>query len=209
MRRILRTIVALLLLVAVLVLLRKVPPANTRAIVSTASQPAAVRPTCSDKTLRGEGIAKLEIGADIDSIKAHCRVITDGLIQGSEGMMERRVIVAIPPASVDATVVNGKVWRLAVESPVFRTPDSLGVGSTIQELLRLDRPKGMVGEGILVVVSPSHCGLSFVLSGGIPDLNLQNLDKKELYKLPRSTRVEKVFVVGCRVTKAVESESKQ
>jgi hypothetical protein len=209
LRRALRSIVVLLLLVAVLVLLRKVPRSDTRAIVSTASQPAAVSATCSDKTLRGEGIAKLEIGADIDSVKAHCRVIADALGQGSEGMMERRVTVAFPPASVDATIVNGKVWRLSVESPLFRTPDSLGVGSTIQELLRLDRPKGMVGEGILVVVSPSHCGLSFVLSGGIPALNLRNLDKKELSKLPRLTRVEKVLVVGCRVAKAVEIDLRQ
>lgn len=209
LRGILRAIVALLLAGAALALLGKVPTPDTRAIVSTASRPVAVSPGCSDKTLRGEGIGKLEIGADIDSVNAYCRVVTDTLRPGSEGMMERSITVAFPPTSVDATVVDGIVWRLAVESPDFRTPDGLGVGSKLPELLRLDRPKGMVGEGILVVVSPAHCGLSFVLTGGIPPLNLQNLDKNELSKLPRSTRVEKVFVVGCQVAKAVESESKQ
>jgi hypothetical protein len=199
LRRILRAVLTLLLFVAVYLSFRKAPEPDARAIVSTASKPAAEVPSCGDKILRDDGIGKLRIGADIDSVKAQCRVIIDAATRGLEGTTERRIAVAFPSALVEGMVLNGRVWRLAVESPAFRTPDSLGVGSTLPELLRLDRARGMVSEGVLVLVSPAHCGLSFVLSGGIPALNLERLDRTELSKLPKSTRVVRVYVFGCHL----------
>jgi hypothetical protein len=118
-------------------------------------------------------------------------------MRGLERMMERRLLVSFGRDALDAEIVDGRVWRLDIRSPAFRTTDSLGVGSPIGNLSRLGRVQGLVGVGVLVVVSPDRCGLSFVLSGGIPPTRVRNWDSAALAKLPRSTTVERVYVVGC------------
>jgi hypothetical protein len=152
---------------------------------------------CDNKTITSNAVGTLRIGLSVDSVKSICRVARDTTMRGLEGMMERRLVVSFGGDALDAEIVDGRVWRLDIRSPAFRTTDSLGVGSPIGNLSRLGRIRGLVGEGVLVVVSPDRCGLSFVLSGGIPATRGRNWDSAALAKLPRSTTVERVYVVGC------------
>ncbi|MFL5568176.1 MAG: hypothetical protein ACJ79B_10895 [Gemmatimonadaceae bacterium] len=158
-----------------------------------------VAPTtgCGEKTLTGNGAGALRIGLSADSVKALCHVVRDTTFRGLEGMMERRVVVALDADTVEAEVVDNRVWRLDIAARGLRTADSLGVGSTLQELLRLDQPQGLVGEGVLVVVSRQHCGLSFMLAGGLPQSAVRNWNKAALSRLDPATRVARVLAYGC------------
>ncbi len=113
-------------------------------------------------------------------------------------MLARVVPVDIGGEQVEAEIVDDKVWRLAVRSPRYRTADSLGVGTTLERLLELREPRGMMGEGALFFASPAHCGLSFRLSENRPlPPSGQNWNAAALRRLPASTRVTEVLAVGC------------
>ena len=105
--------------------------------------------------------------------------------------------------------MDGKFWRLDVKSPAFRTADSLGVGMPLSQLLRVGGVQGLVGEGVLVVVSPERCGLSFVLSGGIPAGRVRNWDRSALSALPPGTIVREILVLGCRAANRTDSSARQ
>lgn len=152
---------------------------------------------CDAKTITADGVGPIRIGANVDSVKKICRVKRDTTQLGGEGMMERRVSISIPPGELDAEIVDGRVWRLDIRSPGFRTTDSLGVGSSLAELLRHKDPRPAAGEGIVVVMLGDHCGMSFVLAGGFKSGVFRKWTGDELAKLPASTKVERVLVFGC------------
>ena len=152
---------------------------------------------CNAKTITADGIGPIRIGANVDSVKKICTVKRDTTQLGGEGMMERRVTISSPPGELDAEIVDGRVWRLDIKSPAFRTIDSLGVGSTLAELLTHQDPKPAAGEGIVVVMLRDHCGMSFVLSGGFKSGVFRKWTAEELGRLTPSTRVERVLVFGC------------
>jgi hypothetical protein len=152
---------------------------------------------CDAKTVNADGVGPIRIGTNVDSVQKICTVKRDTTQLGGEGMMERRVTISIPPGELDAEIVDGRVWRLDIRSPAFRTVDSLGVGSTLADLLRHQDPKPAAGEGIVVVMLRDHCGMSFVLSGGFKSGVFRKWTAEELGKLDPSTRVERVLVFGC------------
>ena len=171
---------------------------DTRAVAaSTAPPPARPELSCGDRTIADQGIGKLRIGTSVDSLGKQCPVLSDTIQPGPEGTTERRVTVAFAPDLVDAEIVDGRVWRIDVESPAFRTTDSLGVGSSVAEVLRRDDPEGGVGEGAFYLISRTHCGLSYQLSGGIPARANQRWDKAALSTLPASMEVNRVLVSAC------------
>jgi hypothetical protein len=107
------------------------------------------------------------------------------------------IAVAFPRDTVEAEIVDSRVWRIEVLSPRFRTADSLGVGTPLRRLLALRDPRGITGEGQLFVVSPEHCGLSFRLSDNGSSARTQNWDLAALSRLPSATVVNKILIVGC------------
>jgi hypothetical protein len=176
---------------------------------SIASLPATSGLSCGDKVIRAQSVGLLSIGMTIDSLKEKCRLVTDTIQPGPEGMTERRGTVAFPPDFVEAEIVDGRVWRIDVDSPVFRTADSLGVGSSVSDLLRDDDPNGGTGEGAFFVISRKHCGLSYQLSGGIPSGPARRWDRKGMATLPASTRVVRVLVSTCPPSRAIDSARAQ
>jgi len=146
--------------------------------------------------LTDEGVGKIRIGESVESVGRDCTVVRDSIQLGAEGMPTRIVSVLFPRDTVEAEIVDGKVWRVAIDSPHFSTADSLRVGTSLARLLRLRRPQGMTGEGALFVMSPDHCGLSFRLSdNGSPVL--RDPSPAELSRLPAATRVSNILIVGC------------
>lgn len=122
----------------------------------------------------------------------------DTTVMGAEGMPARIARVEVNGELVEAEIVDGKVWRLPIQSPRFRTADSLGVDTPLSRLLALPEPRGMMGEGALYFASPAHCGLSFKLSATRPlPPSGQNWNLAALRRLPDSTKVTEVLAVGC------------
>ena len=148
--------------------------------------------SCGDRLLTEEGIGPLRIGITVDSIRAACRVLTDTVMTDMEGMPSRRLAVAVAEDSVEAEIVNGKLWRISIASPRFQTSDSLGVGTPIARFKAMSGAHTMMGEGSVFVATPSHCGMSFQLTGFKPVLG-----RVVLANLPPSVTVLGVLIFGC------------
>jgi hypothetical protein len=156
------------------------------------------RSSCGEEIIRDEGIGELRIGATVESIRQKCNVVRDTIAMGAEGMPARKLNVALSRDTIEAEIVNGRVWRIAVRSPRLRTADSLGVGTSIEKLRQLKKPRLMTGEGELFVATPEHCGMSFRLSNFGADALRGNLDRAGLARLPLSSVVSEVLIFGCR-----------
>lgn len=156
--------------------------------------------TCGDAVITDEGIGELRIGTTVESVRQKCTVVSDKTGPGAEGMPARKLAVALARDTVEAEIVDGRVWRIAVHSPRLRTADSLGVGTTLARLLQLRNPRGMAGEGKFFVASPEHCGMSFRLANTGPGSQRGDMTSRGLRQLPSSTLVSEVLVFGCRPT---------
>jgi hypothetical protein len=152
---------------------------------------------CGNEVIGDRGIGELLVGRSVDSVKRLCQVVSDTTELGAEGMPTRIMRVAFSHDSVEAEIDSGRVWRIEVASPTFRTADSLGVGTSLEQLLLLKEPRGLGGEGAVFLVSSQHCGLSFQLSESGSDAPPENWDRAALALLPRSTVVDRVLIVGC------------
>jgi hypothetical protein len=152
---------------------------------------------CGNEVISDRGIGELIVGRSVDSVKRLCHVISDTTELGGEGMPTRMLRVAFRHDSVEAEIDSGRVWRIEVASSSFRTADSLGVGTSIERLLRLREPWGLGAEGAVFLISSQHCGLSFQLSESGSDAPPENWDRAALARLPKSTVVDRVLIVGC------------
>jgi len=183
-----------------------VPSAGETTAISSQPSPAAPstsapRPSaCGAAVITDEGIGELRIGTTVESVRQKCTVVSDKTAPGAEGMPSRKLTVALARDTVEAEIVDGRVWRLAVHSPRLRTADSLGVGITLARLLQLRNPHGMTGEGKFYIASPDHCGLSFRLENAGPNARRGDLDSAGLARLPTSSVVSEVLVFGCHLT---------
>lgn len=141
----------------------------------------------------------MRIGATVESVRQKCKLLRDTTAPGAEGMPARKLAVALSTDTVEAEIVNGRVWRIAIDSPGLRTPDGLGAGTSIERLRQLKSPRLMTGEGQLFVASSEHCGMSFRLSNTGPDALRGNLDRAGLSRLPESAVVSEVLIFGCHL----------
>jgi len=179
-------------------------PPDTTDATSQSSRPAprnSGRQTfaCGEEIVSDEGIGALRIGATVNSVRQKCDVVRDTTVMGAEGMPARKLTVAFSRDTVEAEIVDDRVWRIGVRSPRLRTADSPGVGTKKARLLQLRSPRLMTGEGQLFVASPAHCGMSFRLANVGPDALRGNLDRIGLARLPESTVVSEVLIFGCRL----------
>lgn len=180
-------------------------PADSPALPSAAETTSAASRDvparkCGEATITGDGIGDLRLGMTLDAVRASCVVLRDTTRPASEGMTARMITIAFPRDTVEAEIVDARVWRIEVLSPRLRTSDSLGVGTPLRRLLTLRNPRGLTGEGQLFVASPEHCGLSLRLSDNGSSARSQDWDRAALSRLPPGTVVDKILIVGCRPT---------
>ena len=174
------------------------PPTSGGADTTPARSGDTTRPVgggCTATNLTGEGVGPVRIGATVDAVRARCAIVAEGTRPGPEGSTSRFVTVAMNADSVDAEIVDGRVWRVPVTSSRLRTEDGLGVGTPLARLLELRDVRPAMGEG-LYVLSPAHCGMSFQLAnpgGSLPPATTV----AELRRLPASTVVSRVLLTGC------------
>ncbi len=153
--------------------------------------PSARACAVEDSTrLSGNGFGAFRVGATVDEVRAACEVVADTTLeQGNEGLPERRLTVLVGSDTVEATVVRDSIWRLELTTARIRTSDSLGVG-TAAGVLRAKGAKLAVGDRGVFALVPSHCGLSFQLSGVDPA-------SAEWSRIAESSSVGRVLVFGC------------
>lgn len=173
-------------------------PANSSTSSSAPAASDQKTSSCGIEALSGEGIGELRLGMTVESVGKKCNVVRDTTAMGAEGMPARKLIVALSKDTVEAEIVDGRVWRIAVTSPRLKTADGLGAGTSIARLRQLKSPRLMTGEGALFVATPEHCGMSFRLSNTGPDALRGNLDRAGLSRLPASAVVSEVFIFGCK-----------
>jgi cytochrome c5 len=178
------------------------PAAGAAAGVATggATSPSRPKSSCGDEVLTDEGIGELRIGTTVESVKQKCNVLRDTTALGAEAMPARKLTVALSRDAVEAEIVNGRVWRIAVDSPRLRTADGLGVGTSIGRLRQLKEARLMTGEGQLFVASPEHCGMSFKLANVGPDALRGSTGRAGLARLPDTAVASEVLIFGCSLT---------
>ena len=153
---------------------------------------------CSFGPISDSAVAGLPIGATVASVKEHCKVLLDTTLLGQEALPERRLLVQIGVDTLVAVIDSDRVWRIHVDSPRFRTQDSLHAGSPLSTLLRDSSAQALIGEGSYYVIMRSHCGLSFAL----PYIELPepgDLNPTALRALPDTLTVQEILVVGCDI----------
>ena len=97
---------------------------------------------CGEGVITDEGIGELRIGATVESVRQKCDVVRDTTLIAAEGMPARKLAVVFSRDTVEAEIVDGRVWRIAVLAPRLRTADSLGVGTNLARLLQLKNRAG-------------------------------------------------------------------
>ena len=153
----------------------------------------SLRPNLTD-----QGIGELTVGRPVTELSALCHILRDTTELGSEATPERNLTVDLTRDTVVATVDSENVWRIEVDHPVFRTSDSLGVGTILSRLLPVPGVHGVEGEGGLYLLLPAHCGLSFHLKHDVATReHRQEWSAVDLRRLPPATPIDEVLVVGC------------
>lgn len=159
---------------------------------SAAASPAApAESACAPAPMSDSAAGPVRLGMTVESLRARCPGTRDSTGLGDEGATTRSLLVPVAGETIDASIVAGRVWRIAVTSPGVRTADSLGVGTPLSRLLALPGARGIAGEGRAFVVADRPCGLSFQL-----DVD-RALAAGEIGRLPGGTRVKRVLVTGC------------
>jgi hypothetical protein len=176
--------------------------AGDQALPPASSTPRPTPSKCGEEVITDEGIGRVRIGATVGSVRQNCNVVRDTTAPGAEGMPARTLTVQLSRAPVEAEIVDGRVWRIALHSPDIRTADSLGVDTPLERLLRLRNPRGMTGEGRFYVASPEHCGMSFRLANAGGGSQRGDLDSAGLARLSRMAVVSEVLIFGCRSQKS-------
>lgn len=163
---------------------------------STHTATSTERSCGASTTLQGTGVGELRIGRSVEEIERACAVLWDTTGRDAEGNSARAIGVRIGHDSVQAEVVDDRIWRLTITTPTLRTSDSLGVGTPLARLLVAPGVRGLNGEGFVFVTMPEHCGLSFQLSTTAAAPR-SGWTRAALQRLPAGTHVTRVLVIGC------------
>ena len=145
---------------------------------------------CAPAPLADSAAGPVRLGMTVEQLRARCAGTRDTTVLADEGMRERMLLVPVGRDTLAASIVDDRVWRVAVTTPGIRTRDSLGVGTRLSRLLEMPGARGIAGEGRSFVIADVPCGLSF-------QLDARATGDAEIRGLPGETRVKRVLVTGC------------
>jgi hypothetical protein len=176
---------------------------DTARAASASESASAITPraedACGRPVVDGSGIGAIRLGMPAETVKTRCLVVRDTVELRSEGQQERILVVAFGTDTAHVEVNDGRVWRIEITNPGLRTADWIGVGTPLSALLALKGGmQGLTGEGSLFLITEAKCGLSFELSE--PRSPSGTWPEERLRKLPASTVVKRILVVGCETT---------
>ena len=175
------------------------PPAVPAAPVADSSK--TVAKTCGVKgtpLLSDDGIGDLKVGRKVAEIRSLCEVVSDAKEQGSEGMMERVLVVRLGGDVVSSIINNDKISRIAVNSPHFKTRDSLGVDTPLSRIARKRGAKFYPGEDGVYGFVADHCALSFRFSVPLRPPKGRDWTAAAIDSAHGDATVDRVLVTQCR-----------
>ena len=187
-------------------------PACERTSAKDAGPPSTVEHAqiaSNDALLTGDSVGPAIVGVARSALSPRVKVIRDTVEEGMEGIPESIAILSLAGDTIRAAIDSGRIYRFSVSSARFRTADSLGVGTPISRLVSEPGIYAMTGEGAVFVWSAKRCGIGFRLwdptapremawdPGGLGDAP-DSVGVAQLRRLPESTTVGEVIVVGCR-----------
>ena len=173
-----------------------VPPVSV-----AADSPAAASRDCGITGLpvvTDDGIGELKEGLSVADVKLRCDVVSDSEQQGTEGMMERVLVVRIGGEVVRAIVNDDKIFRIEISSPRFTTVDSLGVDAPLQRIARKRGARFFPGEGGVYGFIADHCGLSFRFSVPLRPPRGGNWTAAAIDSAHGDAAVDRVLVTRCQ-----------
>jgi hypothetical protein len=148
--------------------------------------------------ITGDSVAGVSVRSSHAVLARVARIVRDTVEEGIEAIPESIAVLVVRGDTLRAVIDSGRVYRLTVTSPRFRTSDSLGVGTSLARLLRLPNAFALTGEGAVWLQAPSHCGIAFHLSdSGTLAEGPDSVGTRQLQTLPASTVAEEIIVVGC------------
>jgi hypothetical protein len=172
---------------------RGVRDSATSQAPATPAQPSP----CGGTTITDSSVGFLRLGQSVADVSARCTIARDTTRPGAEGQSSRVLEVDFGDATIEAEVVDDRVWRIGIESPRFRTSDSLGVGTEVPQLLAQRGARPVSGEGRVFITTAAHCGLSFQLSVADTGTAAGRWTIDALRRPGGDTRVTRVLVIGC------------
>ena len=197
---------ALLLLGLMTLACRKVDNTVPDSIAVADSPVAAVDSAIAQKTcgvtgtptLEENGIGELKQARPVSEVAALCEVLSDSEQRGQEGMMERVLVVNLAGESVRSIVQDDRIFRIEVNTPRFRTADSLGVDTPLSRIASMRGAQFAPGEDGVYGFSPDHCGLSFRFSLPWRPPAGGQWTAKQIEKEHGTAAVNRVIVIPCR-----------
>jgi hypothetical protein len=167
----------------------------------TAPSDSAGARSCGVSTtpaLDEDGIGDLKQGRSVADVARSCEVISDSEQRGQEGAMERVLVVRIANELVRAIIVDDRVFRIEVNTPRFRTSDSLGVDTPLRRIAAMRGAQFAPGEDGVYGFSPDHCGLSFRFSVPSRPPSGSQWTAALINEAHGDAAVNRVIVIPCR-----------
>lgn len=149
--------------------------------------------------LSPSGIGPLRIGMTVDSMAKVCRVVSKRLVAEYE-LTIHQVRIGADTLSVWERP-KGRIELIQITSPIHRTRDSVGVGSSAQSLLDLPDVKGGVGDGTdayaIYGQTGPLCGLVFWIDGETAEMiNRTKGDGLRMLRMRGGGRIVSIDVHG-------------
>jgi peptidoglycan LD-endopeptidase LytH len=162
--------------------------------------------TCNLRTTRiaDSSIGPLYVDEALPALRVRCPGVGDTMLAqpGVAGSVHAlRLIVADAPVIIRTN--GAKVTALFVESPTFRTADSIGVGTSVTQFrdARGIRVTRVAGTPYATLIDRRRCGISFELSGWgqdtLPPPDAPPLGGESLATWPAVIVIRAVTVSGC------------
>jgi hypothetical protein len=145
-----------------------------------------------------DGIGELKQGRPISEVALLCEVISDTGQRGPDGKLERVAVVRIAGEIVRAVVVNDRVSQIEINTPRFRTTDSLGVDTPLHRIAAKRGAEFAPGEDAVYGFTPEHCGLSFRFSVPLRPPAGGQWSTRQIESEHGDAAVNRVIVVQCR-----------
>jgi len=173
-----------------------VPPVSV-----SADSAATAAKTCGVAglpVLTDDGIGELKEGRSVADIKELCEIVSDSEQQGSEGMMERVLVVRVGSETVQAIVDNEKIYRIVVSSPRLLTSDSLAVDTPLHRIATARGARFFPGEDGVYGFVANHCAMSFRFSITLRPLRGGDWTAARIDSAHGDAAVDRILITKCR-----------
>lgn len=176
----------------------RIEKVRTTDTASASNEPGPGLLSCGispESRISEDGIGVLRIGASLDAVRASCTVVSERA-GANDAPLLANVDLGRDTAAVE--FIMGALRRITLHHQAYRTADSLGVGTHVGQLLNIRNSTGITDRGKLYAVTPTYCGLRFMLVDPAPAAPSVQSGRAALRRLSGETRTRELEIVGCQ-----------